>query len=552
MKRDLRFVAAGEFDVLIVGGGIYGAACLREASLRGLSAALLEKDDFCGATSANSLKLIHGGLRYLQQLDFLRMRESIAARRALLRTAPHLVHPIACLMPTTRKFMKSRPVLSAALAVNDLVSWDRNRGCAPDRAIAPGHTVPQADCLRIVPGLPPQDVTGGAVWHDACAYSTERLSLAMIESACAAGATAANYVKVTGFMCRGDTIEGVHAKDLQTGAPLEVRARLVINNTGPWTDSTLALLPNPPAPVLPALAMGMNVVLKGWPVRTHAVGLMSQTRADVRGRLLFFVPWREHTIAGTYYRPHFGAPEAMRVTDEDVDLFLADLNAVHPDIRFSREDITMIHAGLLPATAIPREKGAEPDLSRHALLVDHGKRDMIQGLFSVVGVKYTTAVTVAADTITLARARLAKSVVPSPCADTPLDGGDIPDFPAFVQKARASAPAHLPRQTLEYLLHHYGTNYQAVLDAASRDAGLLRRLGEKASGTAAEVLHAVRNEMATTLSDIVYRRTDLGTGAYPEAAVLRRCADLAGAELGWDDRRKAREIANAARPPWLS
>lgn len=550
MKRDLRFLGSDEFDVVIVGGGIHGAACLREAALCGLRAVLLEQDDFCGATSANSLKIIHGGLRYLQQLDVLRMRESITARRSLLRTAPHLVYPQPFIMPTTGRGLKSRSALAAALAVNDLVSWDRNRGADPARLIASGRTVSREDCLRLLPGIRPESVTGGAIWHDACAYSTERLGLAMIRSACALGASAANYVKVSGFMIRGDTIEGVQATDTCTGDMFDIRAPLVINNTGPWADCTLSLLPTPPRPLLPALALGMNFIVRGWPIRSHATGLMSQARSDISRRLLFFVPWKEWTIAGTYYRPHFGSPDAMKVTDRDIELFLMDINTVHPDVRFQREDIVMIHAGLLPATSIPSKQDSEPDLAHHSAIVDHGARDGIHGVISVVGVKYTTAVTVAAKTVALARARLARSVLPSPSLETPLEGGAIRDFQAYVRQAEFEQRKRVTSQTVAHLIRHYGTDHRDVIDLAAHDPSLLGPISGEAASTPAEVLYAARTEMAVTLTDIVRRRTDIGTGTMPDAQVLRRCADIAAKELGWDERRKARELSDAATPPW--
>ncbi len=552
MNRDLKALAAGDFDVVIVGGGIYGAALLREAALRGLSAALVEQGDFCGATSANSLKTIHGGLRYLQQLDLVRMRESIFERRALLRTAPHLVLPLPCLMPTLRQLMKSRAAMFAAMLANDIISWDRNRGCDPERMLAHGCVISKAKCLEIVPGLPPDTITGGAVWNDASAYSTERVVLAMLASAADEGAVAANHVACTGFLTRERALAGVRAVDRLTGQELDIRGRIVINAAGPWADRLLELLPERVAPILRGLAFGMNFVLKRWPVRTHAVGLVSRARPDIESRLLFFAPWKGYTVAGTYYRRHEGDPGSLRATDRDIELLLADINAAHPAARVTREDVLMIHGGLLPARSFPSTPGAEPKLANHYALVDHAARDGIGGLISVVGVKYTTARHVAEKTVDLALARLGRPRRPSPTAERPLAGGDIRDFGAFVRGAEDEVPAGVTPQVLRHLIHHYGSAYRAVLDAGERRADMLAPLWPGALSTAAEVTHAVRAEMAMTLPDIVYRRTDLGTAAIPPEPVLRRCAELAGAELGWDEPRKAAEIRKAGNLPWLA
>ena len=552
MNRDLKALAAREFDVVIVGGGIYGAAVLREAALRGLSAALVEQGDFCGATSANSLKTIHGGLRYLQQLDLVRMRQSIFERRALLRTAPHLVLPLPCLMPTLRAPMKSRAAMFAAMLANDIISCDRNRGCDPARTLGRGRVISKAECLEIVPGLPPGPVTGGAVWNDASAYSTERVVLAMVTSAVAEGGQAANHVGCSGFLSRGTNVAGIRATDRLTGQELEIRARLVINAAGPWADHLLAMLPERPAPILRGLAFGMNFVLRRWPVRTHAVGLVSRARPDIESRLLFFAPWKGYTIAGTYYRRHEGDPASLRATDEDIERFLADINAAHPEARITRDDVLMIHGGLLPARSFPGGPGAEPKLANHYALVDHASRDSIGGLISVVGVKYTTARHVAERAVGLALAKLGRPPCPSPTAGRPLTGGDIDDFAAFVRTAEAEAPAGVSPRVTRHVVHHHGTAHRAVLAAAAGDAGMLESLWPDAVSTPAEIVHAARAEMAMTLADVVYRRTDLGTAAIPPEPVLRRCAEVMGAELGWDAARRTAEARAAAKLPWLA
>ena len=200
MERNLEALQSKPFDILVVGGGIYGAALLRDAAAQGLSAALVEQADYVSGTSANSLKIIHGGLRYLQQADLPRVFESIRERSLLLRTAPHLVAPFPCLMPTTRALMKSRLVMWAGLLLNDILSWNRNAGLVPSRRIPRGRTLSRRALLDILPPLRDTPATGAATWTDAFAYDSERLPLAMIRAATARGALAANYVRADGFL----------------------------------------------------------------------------------------------------------------------------------------------------------------------------------------------------------------------------------------------------------------------------------------------------------------------------------------------------------------
>ena len=209
MQRDLTKLSQNVYDLLIVGGGIYGAGVARDASLRGLSVALVEKADFGCATSANSLKMIHGGLRYLQHGDFKRMRESIYDRRILMQIAPHLVHPLGVVVPTYGHGIKGKEVMTIALAINDIVSCDRNVGIDPHKHIPPGRTISKTECLQLLPGIDAKDLTGGAVFCDAQVYNSERLVLSFLRSAAQKNADLANYVEVIGFLQQGNCITGV-------------------------------------------------------------------------------------------------------------------------------------------------------------------------------------------------------------------------------------------------------------------------------------------------------------------------------------------------------
>lgn len=538
MKRNLHELQAGLHDLLIIGGGIYGAALAREAASRGLKTALVEQADFCSGSSANSLKIIHGGLRYLQQADLPRVFESIGERSTVLRTAPHLVAPAPCLMPTRGVLMKSRWVMACGLGVNDLLSCRRNRHLDPARTIPNGRTLSRRDCLEILPMLRNTATTGAAQWYDGLAHDTERLAIGMLKAATRAGATAANYVKVRRLLFEGDRVAGATVADRLGGSTFDIRAGLVVNAAGPWIEQLLAGLGRPVAKTAPYLALGMNLVIQHWPVTTHGLGLQS-TRSR---RLYFFMPWRGAVLAGTYYREHLGPPEALRVTDQDIDSYLEAINSCLPGTAITRDDILAIQAGIVPSLK-PARPDREPVLLRHYRLVDHARRDGIEGLISICGIKYTTARGVAEQVIEVAATKLGRTIAASTTRRDPLPGGEIPDWTTF-RRDMAATHANVPAEEMERLLMLYGTEARDILARASTLTGSDTRLR-------AEVWFVLEEEMPQTLADLVFRRTGLASAGRPPAKVLRVCAETMGAARGWNTERVQAEIAAVQNAPTL-
>ena len=242
--------------------------------MRGLSVALIERSDFGAATSANSLKIIHGGLRYLQHADVRRARESICERRSLLQIAPHLVHTLPVLLPTYGHGLKGREVMKVGLAINDLVGFDRNRLVDPGKHIPRGRTITHEECLALAPGLYEEGLTGGAIFYDAQVYNSERLILSFIHSAVKAGAEAANYAEVTGFLGTAAHVKGVMIKDTLSNERHEVQARMVVNTAGPWINQVQRLLPQLPPPP-PRFDKAFNVVNRPL-FKKYSLGISSQ------------------------------------------------------------------------------------------------------------------------------------------------------------------------------------------------------------------------------------------------------------------------------------
>ena len=517
-----------------------------DATLRGLSVALVDKADFGGATSSNSLKIIHGGFRYLQHADFRRMRESIVERRTLMHIAPHLVHPLPVLLPIYGHGLQGPEVFATALLINDLVSFDRNRLSDPQKHIPRGRVISKRSCLRHLPELDPQGLTGGAIFYDAQVYHSERLILAFLQSAAQAGAVLANYVEATGFRLDGDRIRGVTARDVLGGGQFDIRARTVVNACGPWVPHVQHLLNRPRSAAPLRYAKAINVITRSLFDR-YAVGIPSRVAyrdADAMvnkgNRLLFVAPWRGRSIIGTMQAAcHGGAVGDVSITEQDIQGFLDEVNAAYPPARLQRDEVIFVHGGYLPLTHIDARTG-DVQLAKHEQIEDH-RQDGIHGLISVTGVKYTTARRVAVRVVDGVIAMQGKAPVRSRSAATTLYGGQIEQFDPFVQMQTASHAHHLGEQDMRRLIMNYGTAYPNVLKYLDTCPVPAPATLSQDAVMRAEVRYAVREEMAQRLSDVIFRRTELGTAGIPGDEVLSVCAAVMRAELGWSSARVAHE-----------
>jgi glycerol-3-phosphate dehydrogenase len=535
MKRDLNRLASKTYDFLIVGAGIYGAAIAWDAALRGFSVALVDKEDFGGETSANSLRIIHGGLRYLQQMDFTRMRESIRERRALIRIAPHLVHPLMCAMPTYGLLHRGRGMMALALVMNDLIGFDRNGGLDPSKHLPSGRTISREACLHTLPGVRKKGLTGAAVWYDAQMHNSERLTLAFILSAHEKGADIANYVRATGFLREGKRVLGVTAEDVLTGQNYSIRCRTVINAGGPWADRVLNLLKNPAVPRPMPLSKAWNLLLDR-PVTRQAAAAVSRPG----GQIFFLVPWRGLTLMGTVHSPFQGDPEHVAVSEAEIRSFLHEVNEAYPGARIRRQEVVGCYVGLLPGKEVPAGSG-RIQLFKRPFIRDH-RLDDLQGIISVVGIKFTTARGAAEKVIDKAARLLGKRSGSARTEQTPLVGGDIKRFGHYLASQMNSQWKGLAPETLKRLVLTYGSAYRETLLKYEFEEEAFSPVAEHAEVTRAEVLHAVREEMAQKLTDVVLRRTDLGWAGFPGEKAVETCAQLMARDLGWDDFRTQQEI----------
>jgi len=552
MKRDLAKLAATEYDVVIIGAGIYGVAAAWDASLRGLKVALIDKGDFGNATSSNSLKIIHGGLRYLQQLDIKRMRESIHERTVLMRIAPHLVFPLMVVMPTYSYKLKSRPAMMAALMANDLVGFDRNQLRDPNKYMPKGYTISKDKVQEFIPGYSKYNMNGGAIWYDCQCYNTERLLLSFVISAANKGADIANYVKANGFLNDGKRVTGIKAEDVLTGETFDIRSKVVVNNGGPWVDNVLKNLNGKLPETKFNLSTAMNLVVKRKLLNKNAAGLSGPYRyvredgSEYNAyRMLFFAPWRDYTIIGTNHLPCEGKDskyaDNYKITEKEIQEFLTDVNQAYPGVDIKRDEVSFFYGGFLPMAQKNPDTG-EVVLEKHYKLYDHIEHDRVEGLITVIGVKYTTARDVARKTIDLAFDKLKLSSPNCTTEETPLYGGNIELFEDFLRDTVNSKPYELNATVLRHLCYNYGNAYNDILKYGESDKEWLETLPQSNEVLKAEVLHAVREEMASKLSDVILRRTDVGSADYPGDSSVAEIARIMANELNWSETKLQQEI----------
>lgn len=492
MERDLTRLAETAHDVVVVGGGIHGACIAWDAALRGLRVALIERDDFGAATSASSLRIVHGGLRYLARGNLRRMRESIRERSALLRIAPTLVEPLPVMVPTTGAGAQGRAALGTAVLLNDLLSLDRNRGLDESRRLPPGRLLSSEACRRLFPAFPADRASGGALWHDARLLHPERLTLAFVRAAAMRGATVANYCRMDRVVSEAGSVCGVIATDVEGGGSFEVRGRTVVLAAGPWTPELSGGQGARPQ------AFALNVEI-GRRLAETAVGLRAPTGpADdpiIGGhRFIFLVPQGGTTLLGTWYAPAEEGADPRDLVERGTSVLLAELRGACPALQLTAADVVRCQWGRLPLKA-GREPGRGNALAEHPSVTDDGAAGGMQGMFSIEGVKYTTARAAAEVVVDRIVAELGGAAGPCGTAQARVDEG-----------------------------------------LAELGVPLERRVRE-----------AVRSEMALRLSDIVLRRSALGPPPEPTRETVAAAARAAAGELCWTAAREESEIEDVMR-----
>jgi glycerol-3-phosphate dehydrogenase len=508
-----------KFDVLVVGGGVTGSGAALDAATRGLSVALVEARDFASGTSSRSSKLFHGGLRYLEQFNFGLVREALHERELMLtRIAPHLVKPVSFLYPLTHRIWE-RPYVSAGMTLYDSMGGARS---------VPRHRhFTRGGALRKVPALKRDSLTGALMYYDAQADDA-RHTLTVARTAATYGATILNSAEVVSLAHAGERIVGARVRDVETDAEVDVKASVVVNATGVWTDDIQTMAGGRGRFHVRA-SKGVHIVVPRDRINSET-GLILRTEKSV----LFVIPWHTHWIVGTTdtdWTLHKAHPAASRA---DIDYILEHVNAVlaRP---LTHDDIQGVYAGLRPL--LSGESESTSQLSR-----EHAVARPQPGLVSIAGGKYTTYRVMAADAIDAALEDVGGQVPPSVTDMIPLVGAE--GYHAMVNQVdRLARRSDMPVWRMQRLLDRYGSMTEELMALAADDHTLLEPLPGAEEYLRVEILYAATHESAHHLDDILARRTrisietpDRGTAAASAAA------DLVASPLGWDEERIKNEV----------
>ncbi|HET9141838.1 glycerol-3-phosphate dehydrogenase/oxidase [Actinophytocola sp.] len=514
----LHSLAHNEFDVVVVGGGVVGAGAALDAAARGLSVALVEARDWAAGTSSRSSKLIHGGLRYLEQRDFGLVREALKERSLLLhRLAPHLVRPVPFLFPLRHKGWE-RAYIGAGVALYDSIGGAR--------ALPVHRHLSHRKALELAPALRPESLTGAIRYYDA-QVDDARLTMMIARTAAQHGATVCTRVRATGLLRDGRAVVGVRVRDIPGGHEHLVRARRVISATGVWTDDDWALDPGE-APFHIQMSKGVHILVPRERLRLNT-GLIMRTEKSV----LLVIPWSRYWIIGTTDTPWPFDRDRPAATQADLDYLLGHVNEMLRD-PLSEQDVVGVYAGLRPL--LSGRSAETTKLSR-----EHAVAEPVPGFFVVAGGKYTTYRVMAADVVDAAAAGLGAAVAPSLTRHLPIHGA-VGYRELWRDRSALAAGVGLPVPTVERLLGRYGSAVGDLVEMIRQDRSLAAPLAGADGYLAAEIVYAVTHEGALDLDDVLSRRTRIAI-EYPDrgldAAV--EVAGLVGGRLGWD--RAARAAA---------
>ncbi len=532
------FNSSNEYDIIVIGGGITGAAVAYDAASRGLSVALVEKDDFGSKTSSATSKLIHGGLRYLANFELSLVRESLKERRVLENIAPNFVYPIGNMIIFNNPAMKKQKhLLKIGMILYDILSFDKKFTWDKSKKLPSHKNFSRKETVKQEPTLDSKEQDGSLVYYDCASLCPERLTLAFIKSAAAKGADVANYMEVKGFRINNTRIDGVNVLDKISNRELSIKGKITINCAGPWADRVLSLTGTEEHKEVLRRSEGIHIITK------KILSKYLVTSSTPGGRHIFIIPWRGYSLIGTTDKEYIGSPDDWKIRKESVMELVDDVNASFGEnVKISYDDILYCYGGLRP---LVEDQTADVYESSRKYEIFDNSLDGLDGLITVEGGKYTTSRNLAENVMKMACRKLG---LPQKKAGTDkefLYGSEIEDINAFVEFCKTKY-SNLPSESVDYLSRVYGTEIDSLMDIAEKDKALATPLTTEGE-IPAQIIYAVENEMALKLTDILFRRTGLGTLGHPGKDTLMKIADTAGTILGWDQDRKSREILESEK-----
>ena len=572
------------FDVLIVGGGITGAWIALRCATLGLKTAVIERGDFAGETSSSSSKLLHGGIRYLQQMQFGKVRESALERAAYLASAPHLADAVPFLVPTYKDFKRSKLFLACGMLAYQTLGLGQKKIIGRDNKIFPRTAAISAQQLNEICDLTHDDHTGAISFPEFHMHDTERTVWSVLDSARRSGAVVANYVNADDFIvtqtpagiqtpahsnASGKTarrIDGVVATDRAArknaaAGSFAIKTKLVVNAAGPWVDGLNRGLNTQPAALINGYAVGAHLITRQI-IADAAIAITTKHKSGAKidrgGRHVFVIPWRNCSLIGTSYR-ETSDPDAAAVLDsDDVAQLIEAINHAIPKANLAADDILGAYSGLYPLRVDTVESKVYQGSGEYVIL-DHQRTDAVEGLVTALGAKFTTARILAAKTMGLiehkleivspgdvrtgSRTEAVTGVAPAPDAEIKLACSAYANLDVFRARQYSRLDERFSADQIEHLIKTYGSDldaFIAFLDAQD-DASLEQPMMATQADILGQVAWAIDHEMALRLDDVLLRRTSTGLLGISDAEI-RQVARLMAQRLGWSETETAAEI----------
>ena len=536
MKRFIEDHREEQFDMIIIGGGITGASVAYEAASRGLSVALVEKNDFASATSAASSKMIHGGLRYLAKMELRLVRESLRERRVLTNIAPNFVHPTPFMFSmyktdkTPAFFMRIGMVLYEMLSFDKKFLWDKSKKMPSYTSLAP-KTI-----KKLVPNSNSEGLKGAHVYYDCWNHSPERSTLAFLKSAVHFGAKVSNYTQMTDFIIEQKDestckVKGIKVLDKLSNQNKEIKGKLVVNCAGPWADIILGKTNNTSNENL-RRSEGIHVVVD----KLNEKYVFAAT--SNKNQHFFVIPYRNHTILGTTDKEFIGNPDNFKITKKSIEELLEKVNSNFGNgKKVLYSDVKYTYGGLRP---LVEDQTEDVYNSSRKYEVTNEKENGIECLFTVEGGKYTTSRSLAKTVVSKVFKHLKIKKVKSDTRHNYLIGSEIINLKDYTDK-KITQYAMFNKHQISYLVNNYGTEIDNLLEIYLSNENLQVILNEDGENLA-QVIYAIRFEMAKTLNDILFRRTTLGELGTLNNEQIELIASVAAVELNWTDETKKEQI----------
>ncbi len=534
MNRLFGLDTENHYDMIIIGGGITGTSVAYEASSRGLKVALFEKGDFGEATSAATSKMIHGGLRYLKNLEFGLVRESLNERKTLENIAPNFIYPLPFMIPTYSNFKNNKISLFIGMLLYELLSYDKARTWDPSKKLPLHKTISSKRTKRWEPFVRKKRLTGSSIFFDCQNINPERLTLGMLKSAMNSGCHAANYAMVQTFIREGEKINGVQVLDLIHKKEYHFTANIVVNCTGPWSDIVLDSASNKNNHHHIRRSEGIHLITKKL-CNTHAISMMTKN-----GRHVLFLPWRGHTIIGTTDKTYHGKPDDYKVTKQSIMDLLEEINQIYGEEQIKYDDILFAYGGMRPL--VDNQTEGSYSTSRKYEIYDNAKEGL-DGLISVEGGKYTTSRKLAADLLQILAKKWKKDLGESTTDQKFLYESAISDMEGFMDDLKKKYH-QFSTKTIDYIGRNYGEKCHEIFTLAINNEKLAQIVSIDGE-LLAEVEYVIKNEMVYCLSDIFFRRTGIGTLGYPGDKIFNLVVETTKEILNWNTEKTNQEVNKA-------